>query len=260
MEFVFNPFVLNTYEDIKPYLDDLVNREVKTKEETEQWIRDYDALQAHIGENFNRRHVKHTCDTTDEEIKKSYMYFINEIGPKLAEVDDLLNKKIVALPGIEELEKENEAYSIWMRAIRKALEMFREENIPLKTQKAEKERLFGEISGAMSIEHNGQTLTLQQAAKYMESADRAVRKDIYEKMRSRRLAAKDDLNNLLAELIALRVQISKNAGYESFVEYQWDAYDRFDYTQQDVFNFHEGVRLHIVPLVQKIYEEKRINL
>lgn|GEM_PF-4215828 len=239
MEFVFDPFVLNTYDDIKPYLEDLVNREVKTKEETEQRIKDYDTLQAYIGEDFNRRHVKHTCDTTDEELKKSYNYFITEIGPKLQEVDDLLNKKIVTLPGIAELEQEDEAYMIRMRGIRKALEMFREENIALKTEIAEKERQYGEIAGAMSIEHEGKTLTLQQAAKYLELPDRAVRKEMYEKIWNRRLQDTETLDNLLTELIILRNNVAQNAGYPSYVEYQRDNYNRFDYTQQDVFNFHQ---------------------
>lgn len=146
MEFKFDDFTINTYKDIKPYFDDLVNREVKDKTETEQWIKDYDVLNANIAEDYHRRYVKYTCDNTNEELKKAYNYFIIEISPKLQEIDDKLNKKIITLPGISELEKENEAYEIRMRGVRKALEIFREENIPLKTKLAEKERLFGEIS------------------------------------------------------------------------------------------------------------------
>lgn len=98
MEFIFKPFVLNTYDDIKPYLEDLVNREVKTKEETEQWIKDYDLLQANISEDFAWRYIHQTRDTANEAYKNSYQFFIKEIGPKLQEIDDLLNKKIITLP------------------------------------------------------------------------------------------------------------------------------------------------------------------
>ena len=108
MEFIFNPFVLNTYGDIKPYLDDLVNREVTKKEETEQWIKDYDVLQANISEDFAWRYIRHTGDTNNEEYKNHYLSFISNISPKLQEIDDVLNKKILTLPGIDELAKENE--------------------------------------------------------------------------------------------------------------------------------------------------------
>lgn len=98
MEFVFDPFVLDTYEDVKPYLDDLVQREVKTKEETEQWIADYDKLQANISEDFAWRYIHQSRDTTNEDYKNSYQFFVKEISPKLQEVDDILNKKIITLP------------------------------------------------------------------------------------------------------------------------------------------------------------------
>lgn len=112
----------------------------------------------------------------------------------------------------------------------------------------------------MTIEHEGKTLTMQQAKKYLESPDRAERKIVYEKIRARRKADEEKLNNLLSELIQLRNQVARNAGYESFVEYQWDRRGRFDYTQDDVFSFHRGVKEHVVPIVTKINEQKKAKL
>lgn len=147
-----------------------------------------------------------------------------------------------------------------MRGIQKSLEMYREENIPLFVELADKQKQYDEIAGDMSIEHDGKELTMQQAKKYLELSDRVIRKEVYDKMRTRREQDKETLDNLLSELIQLRTQIAKNAGYESFIEYQWDAFRRFDYTQQDVFDFHKGVKEHIVPLLQKIYEERSKKL
>lgn len=138
--------------------------------------------------------------------------------------------------------------------------MFREENIPLNTELAEKQKKYDEIAGAMSIEYNGETLTMQQASKYLEYPDREIRRKVYEKMWHRRLESSKEIDELLTELITLRTQIAKNAGYESFIEYQWDAFNRFYYTQEDVFAFHEGTKKHIVPLLSKIYEERRQKL
>lgn len=89
--------------------------------------------------------------------------------------------------------------------------MFRAENIPLKTELAEKQKEYDEIAGAMSIEYNGETLTMQQAGKYLEYPDRNIRKEVYEKMRKRRLESSSQLDDLLTELIRLRNQISQNA-------------------------------------------------
>lgn len=260
MSFTFENFTINTYDDLKPYLDDLVEREVKTAQETKERISDYDRLNAHITEDFAWRYIHQSCNTENEEFKKSYNFFITEISPKLQEVDDALNNKIIALAGIEELVQEDEAYALRIRKVRKSLEMFREENIPLKTEATEKDTQYGQLSGAMTIEYDNQTLTLQQATKYLERSDAGVRKEVYEKIKDRRMADAEKIDTLLSDLIKLRNTIARNAGYESFVEYQWDGYGRFDYTQQDVFNYHEGVKEHIVPLLTKIYNEKKEKL
>ncbi len=257
MDYSFKNFELHTYEDIKVYFDELLSREVKTKEGTLEWIKDYENLSANIQEDSNRRYVHNSCDTTNEEYKEAYMYFINEISPKLQEVSDVINKKLIALPYLAEIAQENEAYEIYMRSIQKDLEMFREENISLNTELAETDTEYWEIAWAMMIEYQGKTLTLQQAAVYLEQNDENIRKEVYEKIRDRRLQDSEKLDNLLTKQIALRNQIAQNAWYPSFVEYQRDARNRFDYTQQEVFDFHAGVKEYIVPLVQKIFDEKK---
>ena len=58
-----------------------------------------------------------------------------------------------------------------------------------------------QLSAKMTIEVNGQEYTLQQAAKFLESHDRALREEVYRKINERRLQDKDELNNLYTELI-----------------------------------------------------------
>lgn len=257
MDFTFKDF---TFDDLKPYFDELLVREIKTVDEAKQWVIDYDKLSAHIQEDVNRRYIKQSCDTTDEAAKKRYLDFVSLIWPKLQEIDDAMNKKIVALPFIDELKVSDKAYEIWLRWIEKSLEMYREENIPLHTTISEKSNTYGDISGAMDIEVDWKKLTLQQAWKLLDTPDRETRKSIYEKVWGRRMEDKDKIDTLLTELITLRNQVAINAWYPSFVEYQWEAYNRFDYTQQDVFNFHAWVKEHIVPLVTMFHKKSQEKL
>lgn len=146
MQFMFDNFVLNTYDDIKPYLDDLLARELTTKEDTLLWLKDMDSLQKSITEDVAWRTIRHSCDTADKTYKDAYMYFIQEISPKLSEKDDLLNKKLVNAADISSIEASDEAFFILLRGVRKSIEMFKEENIPLDTQIAEKAKEFGETA------------------------------------------------------------------------------------------------------------------
>ena len=152
VDFTFTNFTFETFEDLKPYFDELLARDIQSLEDTKQWIKDYDQFSSHMQEDVNRRYVKQSCDTTDEVAKKRYLDFITLISPKLQEIDDTMNKKIVVLPFIDELKKTDEAYKIWLRSIEKALEMYREENIPIQTTISEKSNKYGDISGAMNVE------------------------------------------------------------------------------------------------------------
>ncbi len=259
IDFSFTNFRFDTYEDLKPYYDDLLARDVASIDDTKLWIKDYDQLTSHISENVAWRYVNKTCDTTNSEYEKKYMYFIQEINPKLEAVWELINKKIVWLPHRELLEQDS-AYYIFFRGVGKSLDMFREENIPLSVKVSEITKDFDDITWAMTIEHEDKILTIQQASRFVESPDRAVRKEVYEKIRERRLKDQEKFDDIMSKAIPLRDQIAKNAGYDSFVEFRRDERGRFDYTQDDVFAFHKGVKEHIVPLIQQLFKEKQNDL
>jgi hypothetical protein len=58
-------------------------------------------------------------------------------------------------------------YTVYLRGIRKEAEIFRKENIPLFTEIQTLASDYGRITGAMSVEIDGKTLTFQQAANFL---------------------------------------------------------------------------------------------
>lgn len=119
---------------------------------------------------------------------------------------------------------------------------------------------YGAIAGKMTVEVNGQEYTLQQAAKFLESHDRELRETVYRKIQDRRLQDKDAMHTLYSGLIAKRHQVALNAGFANYRDYKFVELGRFDYTKEDCFQFHEAVKLHVLPLIEKIYERKKQKL
>ena len=70
----------------------------------------------------------------------------------------------------------------------------------------------------------------------------------------------DELNQLFGTLLKKRHQVAINAGFQNFRDYRFLELGRFDYTKQDCFQFHEAVKLHVLPLVNQIYEAKKNKL
>jgi oligoendopeptidase F len=65
---------------------------------------------------------------------------------------------------------------------------------------------------------------------------------------------------LYSKLIEKRHDVAKNAGFENYRDYKFAELGRFDYTKQDCYNFHEAVKLHVLPLVEKINAKKKKKL
>lgn len=170
---------------------------------------------------------------------------------------DRLNKKLVACPFTNELDAEK--YFTYLRNVKKNIDLFREENIAIMAELNVMQQQFGMISGKMSVEVNGQEYTLQQAAKFLEDADRSLRESVYRKISERRLQDKEALNELFSSLLQKRHQVALNAGFANFRDYRFQELGRFDYTKEDCYQFHEAVKLHVMPLVNQLYASKNKN-
>jgi oligoendopeptidase F len=230
-EFLPEDFTLTDWNSVKPYFEDLKKREITDALDLKEWLADRSELEAYLSENFAWRYIRMTCDTADEKLTNDLNYFIEEIQPRVAPESDQLNQKALASPYLGELTEAG--YDIMTRSLKKEVAIFREENVPLLTQIQTEERKYGAIAGAMTVEIDGKKVTLQQASDYQFSTDRAKREEAYRKVQERRLQDKDQLDGLFNELIGLRHQVARNAGFANFRDYMFTALGRFDYTHQD---------------------------
>lgn len=258
-QFVDDNLKINTWEEVLPYFEDLVNREINNQNDLQNWLKDKSELDAILEEDMAWRYIKMTIDTKNEEFANNYAFFVNEISPKAAPFDDILNKKLMNSPGREELEK-NDAYKIYFRSVKTSIDLFREENIPLETKIQTKSSEYGNISGAQVIEWDGKTITMQQASNLLKKQDQSIRELAFSKMSKRRSEDIESLETLFDELVQLRHQVAVNAGYENFRDYKFDALGRFDYTADDCVNFHNSIKKHIVPIVNEIRKNHAIKL
>jgi oligoendopeptidase F len=101
------------------------------------------------------RYINMTRYTENQEYNKRYEDFVVNIQPQIAPVSDQLNKKAAASEFLDSLEKET-GYDIMIRNLKKDIEIFREENIPLYTEITTEQQKYAQISGAMMVEIDGQ--------------------------------------------------------------------------------------------------------
>lgn len=256
--FIGEEFDLKKWDDVQPFFENLKNREINSLEDLKQWFSDRSEIESYLSENFAWRYIRQTCDTANTGLINALQFFITEIQPKLAEYGNALDKKVVDNPFLSELTEPG--FAITLRGMKKAIEIFREENIPVITEMQTEERKYGAIAGAMTVTLDGEEMTLQRAADRLQSTDRHVREEAWRAIAGRRYEDHEKLDDLLNKLITLRDTVGRNAGFSNYRDYMFAAMGRFDYTPEDCFNFHGSVKKAVVPILNEMAAERKAAL
>jgi oligoendopeptidase F len=256
--FIPKDFTVTDWVTLEPFFKSLLERNIDTSTGLEEWLKDQSELEAVVNEDACWRQIRMTCDTENKTLETAFNFFFTELQPKIQPYSDALNKKLVNHPLAAGLDPSK--YFTYLRSIKKSIELFREENIPIQAELAVLQQQFGVISGKMIISVDGREYTLQQAGKFLESPDRNKREEVYRKIQERRMEDKEELNNLYNQLIEKRNKEAINAGFANYRDYRFKELGRFDYSKEDCFKFHEAVKLHVIPLINEIYRKKKEKL
>lgn len=257
--FLPNDFEVNTWEEIKPYYDQLLDRNPGDMEELKEWFRDRGELEAVISEDLGWRYIRMTCDTTNKEATEAYQYFVTEIDPNIAPINHELNRKVLDNGNLEEL-KQEEGYDVMIRSLEKEFILFREKNVPISTEIQTNSQKFAAITGAMSVTIDGQEYTLQQASDFLHSLDRDVRENAWRKIQDRRLQEREKLDALFDTLVKLRDEVAKNADKPNYRDFMFESLGRFDYSPEDCFEFHKSVLEEAVPIKNNMEKLRKKHL
>ncbi|MCL2236588.1 MAG: M3 family oligoendopeptidase, partial [Defluviitaleaceae bacterium] len=207
----------------------------------------------------NLAYIRHSIDTNDQ-FYKGEVDFWDETWPVLEEDNNAFTAALLESPFRKDLE------SKWGDV------MFVNAEIELKTFKPEiVEDLKAE--NALSTEHDklkasaripydGKVLNLSEFGAYHENPDPAVRRSARDAVAGWYSENGDKLDEIYDKMVAVRTKIAKTLGYKNFIELGYYRMGRNCYTAADVDKFREGIKNHIVPLVNRFKAEqaKRIGV
>ena len=251
-------YTITDWAGLETYYVYLMQQEPDSVEALEKFLEQRDELEALVHEDYAWRYIRMTCDTQNEAHARSYQYFLQEIMPQLSLYEDKLNRKVVGNPFFAQLNPVR--YQTYTRSLKKEIELFRETNVPLATEAKSLFQEFETLVGAMTIEHEGETMTFQQAARFMEDYDRDLRKEIWEKISLRREQDREKIGEIFDRLVSVRHQMAQNAGFDRFTQYSFRSLGRFDYAQEDCRAFHNAVEKVVKPVFATLQEEARERL
>lgn len=246
-------FLTWTWADMEPRYRDVEAMPVDDGS-VDAFLRSWSDLTARVAEIGARLSLATDQDTANEEMSERFRVFIEEIAPRADEAEQRLTEKFLAAgvvpPGME----------VPARAMRVAAELYRDENLPLESE----EKLAGEeylrISGAQTVEWDGEEIPLSQLQAVYGEQDRDRRERAWRAGAERRLQDRDAIQAVWAALLDIRDRIARNAGFAGYLDYRWRDLRRFDYTPEDAQQFHRSVEQVVVPAVSRMFERRARRL
>jgi oligoendopeptidase F len=219
------------------------------------WLTQASELEAAIDQEGTRRYTEMTCHTDDPVKEKAFLEFEEQISPRCRPRWFKLAKALLAHPRRGAMDKRR--WEVLLRSFENHVALFREENIPLEVEDTKLAQQYQKTAGEMTVAYEGQEKTLQMMGPYQESRDRKVRQETWELVSNRRLRDREKIDGLYDRLVSVRDQRARNAGFASFRDYIFRARERWDYTADDCFRFHDAIEKHVVPALRKMHEERR---
>jgi oligoendopeptidase F len=220
----------------------------------ERWLSDWSRLARLIAETFNRLYIRTTTHTADEEGHSRYRRFSEHIMPEARAFEQSMKLKLLA-SGLEPT-----AFEVPLARMKNDVELFRSENLALHTECERLESEYSALTGARSVDWDGQSLSQALVLAKLADADRATRERAWRGLcgclHDQRVATDD----IWVRFLRTRLQMARNAGYDDYRSYRWRELARFHYNPDDCLNFHAAIEESVVPVARRLSEERRRGL
>ncbi|MCE0496751.1 MAG: M3 family oligoendopeptidase [Methylacidiphilales bacterium] len=223
----------------------------------EAWLRDHSEVCAALSETSALAYIAMTCQTDDEAKEKAYLHIVEVVDPWLKPRQFALMQKLAQSPLFKELPP---FYAVYRRSVEAQVKIYREENVARETEVAKLSQQYQKISGAMTVQFDGQEQTLARMGRIQEEPDRSRREAAWKVVAERRLQDAGKLEEIFDQLLVLRNEIARAADFPDFRAYTFANYERFDYTPEDCLKFHDAVEHHIVPLARALQRDRQKRL
>lgn len=242
------------WETFQPYFEALTKVEV-SEDERRTWLENWSHLLALVNEAGSWLYIQKTLDTTDEARERAFLDFVENVAPQAQIADQALKERLL---GMDVSDMPDMALVV--RDLRNEADLYRDENVPLKTKLAKLDNEYDKITGSLKADWDGEEKNISQLNALLKDRDRGVRERAWKTMMALWLSQREALNQIYADMLQLRCQLAENADLPDYRAYAFREYGRFDYTPEDCFTFHEAIETAVVPAASRIYEKRRQRL
>ncbi|MCK4312439.1 MAG: M3 family oligoendopeptidase [Candidatus Cloacimonetes bacterium] len=243
------------WENVEKEMKKLEAEKINSADELIKFMEKIGELSDIMEEEIAWRYITMTRFAGNKENEKKFNEYYSGVIAKAKPYDFRFNKKFYNSPFRKELDKKK--YALLNKIISNDIELYREENIPLKVKEKELANKYGAIFSKLTVKFKGEEKTLPQLAVYAKDQDRKIREQAWTLKLKKMMEHREKFNKLFDDMKELRIQQAKNTNFDNYRDYMHQVKGRFSYTSEDLMKFHNTVEKVVVPFLKELTEERR---
>lgn len=247
--------LLESWDILKNCLNELENWKFNSVADLLHWLSYRSELEAYLEEDFAWRYIHTNQDTRNEEYLRNFKNFVDTIEPELNHYLNQLDQILLDCPFLNQITSPE--FSVFIRRVKTRVRIFQKNNITIIRDLQMHEQAYNRIASNMTVYIKNKEFTLKQAADFLKNPDRELRKQVFEKIKNRRLQDAVELNHLFSFLVKNRNQLGVNSGFANYIQYRFADLGRFDYSINDCKDFHQSVFEHVRPILLHLRNQKK---
>lgn len=246
--------VMAEYQAINSALD-----QAKTRSDKEQALQQWENLRRRLDTWEAMTSLNFSQDTTNQNYQQAQAYS-DELKPKLTALEIAVKRRLLDSRERTELESilGQQAFSLWSADVT-TFEPAIEADL---VQESKLVNQYVQLLASAELEFRGEKVNLSGIRRSTQDSDRQTRSEA-EKVRWQFFSQHQaQLDSIYDQLVKLRHSMAQKLGYENYIGLGYKRMQRIDYTEADVASYREEVVNKVVPLAQKIIDQKaqKLNL
>lgn len=220
-------------------------------------IEDINRVRQTIGTAENIALIRASIDTNDEYYSAERDYF-DDNGAQIVSMEKTFFEALINSPFKEELKAHFKDQLFHLAS--NTIGSYSDEVADLINEENKVSSEYSKLIASAQIEFEGETLTIAQMGRYLESPDRSTRKRAVEAVQSFMGGNLEAFDDIYDRLVHIRHSIATKLGYDNFIELGYKRMQRIGYNVDDVARYREQIRQYVVPLATRLYEEQAARI
>lgn len=259
MKFGDMPYVRPDYEAAKKLVEQQTQalQNAASFEEADAAFLEIEKFTTYKNTLFSIAYIRQNTDTSDAFYDAEVRY-LTQNEPILEESMQDFNKALLQSPFRDRFESKYN--SVFFANMEKQAKAFSPEIVPLLQQESQLRIEYTNLLASAQIELDGSTYTIAQMTPLKQDRDDKKRRAAWEAEGRWYVQNGEKLDEIYDKLVALRTEIGKKLGYDSFVPVGYLRMQRNGYDKTDVEKFRQAVVKHLVPVASEVVQQQAKRL